>query len=94
MFIAIALDVIATPMAIEIADTPEALVAGLREWCLQESGAPLEQGDPVFEKQVLDACHAQYAGFGDLASRGFPVIRLPGGGDTITIVVQRYDEEN
>lgn len=94
MFIAIALDVIATPMVIETADTPEALIAGLREWCIQESGTPLEQDDPVFEKQVLDACHAQYASFGDLASRGFPVVRLPGGGDTITIVVQRYDEEN
>lgn len=94
MFIAIALDIIATPMVIEAADTPEALVAGLREWCIQESGLPLEEEDPVFEKQVLDACHAQYASFGDLASRGFPVVRLPGGGETITIVVQRYDEES
>ncbi|MCC6489117.1 MAG: hypothetical protein IT364_16580 [Candidatus Hydrogenedentes bacterium] len=93
MFIAIALDVIATPMVVEMAATPEALLEGLRAWCVDEKGEPLEQVGPVFEKQLLDACHAGFNSFGDLASRGFPVVKLPGGGETITIVVQRYDEE-
>lgn len=94
MFIAIALDVLATPMVIEMAATPEALAAALQEWCIQEDGTSLSSIDPLFEKQIIDACHAGYNGFQDLAQRGFPVLRLPGGGETITIAVQRYEEES
>lgn len=94
MFIAIALDLIATPMVIETANSPEELVVKLREWCIQEKGSTLGQDDPVFEKQVIDACYLEFANFTEIASRGLPAVRVPGGGDTITIVVQRYDEES
>lgn len=94
MFIAIALDLIATPMVIEMAETPESLVQALYGWVLSEKGDPTDQIHPEFEQQVIEACNVRFAGFNEITEQGFPVIKLPGQGDDVSIAIQRYDAGN
>lgn len=62
MFIAIAVNVIATPMVIEVAETPQQLADALVEWCVDEMGEP-KPVDDTFHKEVIEACNAGFRDF-------------------------------
>ena len=91
MFIAIAVNVIATPMVIEVAETPQQLADALVEWCVDEMGEPKPVND-TFHKEVIEACNAGFRDFTHVREAGLPALKMPFD-HSVIIVIQRYDEE-